>query len=248
MLKEQKIFKNSQIRRVYLVGRLIEVIEKIIDYDVKYVNVEDLKFRVSGALEATIIVDGEEIDYEVFKDYEDIGVHIMLHYRPLEFYSGEDIVLGDGFRSVYDRFKDMFLEATSRILKGYALKTRMSNVEYFIALINDRLIALEGERLGVRLPHFKTYAIAHTHPIGHIMFSHKDIESTIDLFTEGGILSLVATENSATVLRRRGPYTIDDYEALIDLRDYLKKKNVRINEILKVLRRGENLTLEFYTI
>jgi len=248
-LKEQNIFENETIRRVHLLGRLIEVLESIIVMEnVNFLDIADLNFT-SKYLEVIVKVDTENIEVKALEDLRMDGVRVMVEYAPLEFYSSEDeVVLGDGFKSLYDTFKNVFLTATTKFLKQYALKTRMTNVEYFMAIINGKLIVLEGEKLKVQLPLFKTYAIAHTHPIGHCMFSHKDVETTMDLFANGGLLSSIATENCIAMLRRRGPYTIDDYEPLIDLRDYLRKKKVRMERISSIIRRAPNTLLEFYTI
>ncbi len=97
-------------------------------------------------------------------------------------------------------------------IKKAALETTMTGVEFmFIYTDTGHLAVLEGEEYRVRIPFVKAVAAYHTHPEGSCGLSGKDIESGVDLLSEGGIAEAAATPSCAAVLYRLGFITEDDY-------------------------------------
>ncbi|MCE4608680.1 MAG: hypothetical protein F7B61_07000 [Caldisphaeraceae archaeon] len=98
------------------------------------------------------------------------------------------------------------------IIKEFARKTTSTGIEYLLLYDeNSNLTILEGELFRVRLPFVKVIYNMHTHPLGHCGLSQPDVNSGLDLLSEGGISSSASTENCAVIMHRVGLVLEDDY-------------------------------------
>ena len=70
---------------------------------------------------------------------------------------------------------------------------------------------LEGEYLRVRIPRVKTVLSIHTHPEGACGLSKADIETGLDLLSEGGVMEAAATPSCAFIMMREGAVSEDAY-------------------------------------
>ncbi|MGC9072053.1 MAG: hypothetical protein ACP5HK_05100 [Acidilobus sp.] len=92
------------------------------------------------------------------------------------------------------------------------LETTETGVEFMLLYTSDgHLLTLEGERYRVRIPRVKVAMAFHTHPEGHCGLSKQDLESAVDLLTEGGLASGSVTPSCAAVVYRLGMVNEDDY-------------------------------------
>jgi hypothetical protein len=74
-----------------------------------------------------------------------------------------------------------------------------------------------GEEASIRLPGFSAPFFAHTHPSTLCYPSHKDVESTANFFSEGGIVSLISSTSCMYVLRLQKPFIEDDYWSMLEI-------------------------------
>jgi len=104
------------------------------------------------------------------------------------------------------------LRLDRHLLARYAQETTETGVEFmFIYANTGDLLVLEGERYRVSIPRVRASMIFHTHPEGACGLSGKDIESALDLLTEGGLASGSVTKSCAALVYRVGVVNEDEY-------------------------------------
>jgi len=145
----------------------------------------------------------------------------------------------DNMHVLYDTATMWFLEYVRSELSEYTIVTDRFGVEYYLAVLEDGHVFLaEGEKYHVRVPFIKTYYTAHTHPTLHPIFSPRDIDVAIDVFTYGGLALAIVTTRNTICIYRRGYFTDTDYYNMRKLRKYLSRKNINIHDIAKILGQG----------
>ena len=240
-MKYQKTYENSRYKELCMIGSLINSLEYVVeDLELKAIDVEYygngralLRIHPYNLSEHVV----SEVKSRVWGENWNINVEEYLSTLII----GDNVIFGQGFKELYYRFKDMIVEHVIPLMKKFTVETSRSNIEYYGALTNGSLYVFEGLKGKVKLPSFKAYATLHTHPQGVCMFSHIDIEHLIHMFSEGSLLSGVVTSNCTLIAYRVGPFTLDDYEFLLDLRDNVKKKK----PIIKSIKYGKKLNVRF---
>ncbi len=140
--------------------------------------------------------------------------------------------IGIHLNDLYDVFHRAYMNNIVPLLSRRAHTTTMKRIEYYVAVAEKgEVVEVEGDVDRVTIPFFKAWATGHTHPAGHCMFSSKDLESARDLFMTGGLETGVVTEGCIVLLWRRGLFTEEDLDALLDLQHDIRR-----------LRRREDLT------
>ncbi len=136
------------------------------------------------------------------------GTAVTLRFvEPRSGYVGVDALYSTAYRATLMLDRDL--------VARLAGETTETGVEYMLLYAEDgSVLVLEGERYRVRIPRVKVVMAYHTHPEGHCGLSAKDVESALDLLTEGGLASGSATPTCAAVLYRHGLVDEDEYVAL----------------------------------
>ncbi len=148
------------------------------------------------------------------------------------------------WKSLYRRTLEVFVENIIPLLKNKAKLTDTKHVEYMLLITPKKIgIILEGDIDKVRIPYIKTYVMAHTHPSPNCFFSQKDIISSLDLFTNQGLLSAVITTTCSAIMYRVDDMTIEDYERLIIISNMVKKS--RLHNVLEEFSRLHSIKLMF---
>ncbi len=134
---------------------------------------------------------------------------------------------------LYDKAIEVFHKLAYRILRP--LMTPASN-EFLVAVLeNAKTIVLEGNRNNIRIPltrKFKTRFMAHTHPRGLCIPSHKDIESVTRLLMDGGFGEIIMSPTCSLAIYRKGMFMDEDYEKMI----ILARKISKVKNIVEALR------------
>ncbi len=137
-------------------------------------------------------------------------------------------------------FYDLYDEIVKILLKDsfeFAMKasyTTKTGIEFIFFYLEDGSVAmLEGEHFRVRLPRLRAVASIHTHPEGACGLSRADVESGLDLLSEGGLALGAATPSCMFIMYRRYLISEDDYVILKKL--IYKNKNI-FKEKLKSIR------------
>ncbi len=129
---------------------------------------------------------------------------------------------------LYDKAIEVFYKLAYKILRP--VMSPVSN-EFLVAVLeNAKTIVLEGNRNNVRIPltrKFKTRFMAHTHPRGLCIPSHKDIESITRLLMDGGFGEIIMSPSCSLAIYRKGMFIDSDYEKMILLSKHISKaKNI----------------------
>ncbi len=143
------------------------------------------------------------------------------------------------YLSLYDRAIEVFYKLAYKLLRP--LLAPRAN-EYLVAVFeNAKTAILEGNRNNVRIPltkRFKTRFMAHTHPSGMCIPSHKDMESITRLLMDGGFGEVIISPTCSIAVYRRGMFISEDYEKMIVIaRKIYKAKNIL--EVLRILANAQ---------
>ena len=132
---------------------------------------------------------------------------------------------------------------------GHYARRRLANfvrvgggTEYFMAVMDSGEVFLaEGEYGRVSIPAVQGMVLtAHTHPSNVYWFSIPDLRTALDFFSHRGLATAVVTGAGATVLYRRGFFTLEDYETMLRA---VKSGDERV--VLELVRRAPNIRVEF---
>jgi hypothetical protein len=122
-------------------------------------------------------------------------------------------------RSLYETAPVRIVQADSSLIREAALETGRTGVEYIYLYSHaGSLIALEGERGRVRIPFARVAFSLHTHPPGACGLSLADVQSGLDLLSEGGLAEAAATSRCVYIMYREGLVLEDDYIKIRGLR------------------------------
>jgi len=234
-LKFHKLYTDDWSRRLTRLANIV-------------LYIEDLLEEVDG--EGVFIYESELYDPLVFDEIT-LNIKIKTNNR-VELSPPEELKVSiepveyidyNNMHILYDVAVRWFLNYAYNELGKYIIQTDKAGIEYYLAILEDGHVFLaEGEKYHIRIPFIKTYYLAHIHPTPHLMFSHHDIDVVIDTFTYGGLASVVLTRTGCTCIYRRGYFTDEDYYRLINLRKYLSKREINMNEVKRILGEG-NLRL-----
>lgn len=151
-----------------------------------------------------------------------------------------------------DRIYKLLVEEIKDLITIYVRKTRELDREYMGILLREGTwIFLEGEERSITIPRVseEVIAVVHTHPSSSCLASREDLETTLDLFTSGGILSAIASYNCIFIMRLRDVLSeecyrefmryVNDYEYFLKIvseianRNYMEERCVKI-QILRI--------------
>ena len=144
--------------------------------------------------------------------------------------------LGIHLDDLYGVFYKAYIDHIASRLGKRAPVTTMRRIEYYMAVAEKgEVVELEGDVDRVTIPYFKAWATGHTHPAGHCMFSPKDLETARSMFMAGGLATGVVAEGCLVILWRRGLFTEEDLDALLDLQHGLKHARRR-EDLTRILQ------------
>ena len=215
--KLQHLIDNDEVRHLAKLAALIEYIEYLLELP-----------EVSGieVIDEDRIVVGLSSNIQLLKPPKILGNEVLI-----EAING---FIESNYLWLYEYSSRKFMEFANNLLKPHTFNTDRDGIEFFLAIFNNgKGVLLEGSKLRVMVPAIKAYYTAHTHPRNCIIPSSKDIRSLIDLFTYGGIASAIITSSTSLCIYRKGPFTLEDYEALI-YASRAKPRNIsKFSELLK---------------
>ncbi|MCE4613227.1 MAG: hypothetical protein F7C07_05280 [Desulfurococcales archaeon] len=98
------------------------------------------------------------------------------------------------------------------LIKELAAETSRTGIEYIFLYSSDGyLFVLEGGYLRVNIPFVRVVGSVHTHPEGSCGLSSKDVESGLDLLSEGGLFEAAATPACYFYMARTRSVSEEDY-------------------------------------
>ncbi|MGC9182383.1 MAG: hypothetical protein C0172_00090 [Caldisphaera sp.] len=209
--KYQELKKTNASQILSIISKLIIQIENTYDdeynlFDAK-VEKDILDFRsllkkISGnIIELKINTPWEFEDYSTEID----GKEILVKKDP----NIKDYI---SIKDVYNFIPYIPFKTDLDIIKPFTKKTSLTNIEFLFMYDNNGYLSiLEGELLKVKIPFIRVVFNMHTHPEGHCGFSVPDINSGLDLLSEGGLATSVVTDSCAIVMHRQGLITENDY-------------------------------------
>jgi len=209
--KYQELKKTNASQILSIINLLIIQIENTYDEDYNLFDakverdVTDLKLMLKkineGIIDLKVNVPWEFEDYFAEIDGKKISIK-------------KDPTIKDytSIKDVYNFIPYIPFKTELDLIKSFAKKTSLTNIEFlFLYDNNGYLSILEGELLKVKIPFIRVIFNMHTHPEGHCGFSVPDINSGVDLLSEGGLATSVITESCAIVMYRQGLITENDY-------------------------------------
>ncbi len=168
--------------------------------------------------------------------YEGFELDNITRYKLASDYVFKHCHEGWSLNELYSQALDLFLRNIPSFLRSYSIRTALEGIEYMlIVLQNGRAVLLEGEKNKVVIPSVKAVASAHTHPKNCIPSPH-DIRSLTNILLEGGLGASIVSPNCILTIFRKGPFTEDDYLALVSFIKNLRKNS--LNELGQLLARG----------
>jgi len=237
MKKEHYVIENKSIKWLAIAGNVITFCEDLMEVyglDDFYINEEFYRFHSWDDGEAIVYVPRMLKDKELPPFKEGVSVYFFT----TEPYSAIS------WRKMYKRVLEVFVNNIVPLLKDKAKITNTEHVEFMLLVIPKKVgILLEGEVDKVRIPFIKTYVMAHTHPSPHCFFSHKDIISSLDMFSNRGLISAVVTTSCSAIMHRVDDFTVADYERLIIISNLIRKG--KIKDALLEFNRLSSIKLTF---
>ncbi len=237
MKKEHYIIENKSIKWLAIAGNIISFCEDLMEVyglDNFYVNEEFYEFHNWNNSEAVVYIPRTLKDKELPHFKEEVSV---------SFFTTEPYSVIP-WRKMYERVLEIFVNNIIPLLKNKAKITNTEHIEFMLLIAPKKVgVLLEGEIDKVRIPFVKTYIMAHTHPSPHCFFSHKDVISSLDIFSNRGLISAVITTSCSAIMYRVDDFTIDDYERLIIISDLIKKG--RTKDALLEFNRLSSVKLTF---
>ncbi len=148
------------------------------------------------------------------------------------------------FTSLYEEIFKEHLRFLREVFMEYSRRTMKNGIEFIsFTLESGEYVIFEGEENRVSLPMPHGVTSAHTHP-GICLFSSPDLETADSLLIKGYMSIGVMNPQCALILYRRGPYTLEDRDALMALIKRVKKAT-NIEELSRAYTQfqSENLGL-----
>ncbi len=215
-LKEQELLVTKASVYIGVLFGVIDLIESRIIED--YSNPEDILldegFYYPESL-ASKVRSSSEVTIRVYSGYPDsyIGEFELedIHTK-ITVVNSEYTYTGFPYYEAFRKAATVALTFDRELIRGMADRTTRSGIEYIIMYTNrGSLLRLEGEYLRVRLPFVRIAGSIHTHPEGSCGLSRADVESGLDLLSEGGFFEASATLSCAFLMYRRGLVSEDAY-------------------------------------
>ena len=211
-MRWQQVRATPGSRYLAIVGRVIGVIE---DYDVDPASVGVPSWLASG--DALRRLGGGEVVVELSglapEGAADLAEEVAGDVRLVMRWGSHGPSVSAA--ALYEAAPLVVLRSDSSVLRELAARTTDTGIEFMVEYMDDGTAAFfEGERYSVRLPFIRSLAALHTHPEGACGLSKKDVDSAVQLLTEGGLFSGAVTETCAYVVYRLGPVLEDDYIAV----------------------------------
>jgi len=121
----------------------------------------------------------------------------------------------DNVWRLYEELATFFASYAYRRLGRYLPSPE--GTEYFLAVMDSGEVFLaQGFRDRVSLPIVDGMVLtAHTHPNNVYWFSRPDLRTALEFFSRRGFATAVVTQVRTALLYRVGPFTLEDYEALL---------------------------------
>jgi len=221
MKKENSIVENRSIKWLAMAGNIISFCEDLMEihgFNTFYISEDFYEYHSWNDGQVTVHIPQALKNRRLPPPKEGLKI---------SFFSNEPhhAIL---WRSMYERALEVFINNIIPLLKDKARITDMKHVEYMLLIIPKKVgVLLEGEIDKVRIPFIKAYVMAHTHPSPHCFFSHKDIISSLDIFSNQGLISAVITTTCSAIMYRVDDFTVDDYERLIIISNLIKKDKIK---------------------
>ncbi|MEM0100296.1 MAG: hypothetical protein QXG50_04890 [Desulfurococcaceae archaeon] len=215
-LKYQNLLDNEDTRMIGFLCRVVNFLEDVLeDAECREIYVEQHRLRGK-----TVEFKAVECKYDVTE-----SARLFSEVHDLRVIEGEGNI---SLSQLYDYIVDYYSATLHRDLKQYAFKTLESGIEYYLGvLFNGEGFLIEGEVGKVIVPNMPQCLSAHTHPSHHPTPSLRDIKTINQLLVNRGIAHIVETVGRSLAIYRKGPISLDDYEALLNL----EKKS----DVLKIL-------------
>jgi len=237
MKKEHFIVENKSIKWLAIAGNIISFCEDLMEIhglNEFYINEDFYEYYGWNGEEATVYIP---------RILENRKLPPPKGGFRISFFSNEPshTVL---WKSMYERVLEVFISGIVPLLKDKAKITNVKHVEYMLLIVPKKIgVFLEGDIDKVKIPFIKTYVMAHTHPSPHCFFSHKDIISSLDVFSNQGLISAVVTTTCSAIMYRVDDFTVDDYERLISISNLIRKGKIR--DALSEFSRLSSIKLSF---
>jgi len=201
--KYHEVIVNEYTRRLGFLCRVINFLEDVLeDSECTSVLVDSRRLA-----EGVVVVDAVECSGDV---RESTGVFREKH--------GVRVELGPGDLSLwelYDRVVDYYSRTLRKFMKNLVAKTIETGVEYYLGVLFDgRGFVVEGYVERVAVPGIPQCFSAHTHPADTPWPSPRDLRAISRLLLDRGVCHVIEARNAGLAIYRRGPLTIEDYEAL----------------------------------
>jgi hypothetical protein len=153
------------------------------------------------------------------------------------------------YQVLYDKIAEEYIEFLEDVMLPYANRTMSNEIEFMNILLNTgEYLILEGDEDKVSLPIPEGIGVAHTHP-GICLFSYKDIETADNTFIKGYVINSVLNPKCISSIFRKGVYTLDDRENLLQLSKSVKKAKT-LDSLVGAYKRfsSENLVFKYKNI
>jgi hypothetical protein len=228
-LRRQELRTTKASKYIAISSAVIEAVENVWDetFDLLEVQVPwwlaspwDLLNKIESAPEKRLIVKvGVPEDGVLLDDYlDDIDLYLEVVGEP-ELRFGDTVSLG----RLYEKVVNAPLILDSDIIRGLALETTLSGVEFILLYLKTGSVALlEGERLRISIPFVDfSKVVYHTHPHGSCGLSKEDIRSITTFLVNGGIGGGAVTDSCAVYMVRDGFVHENDFIYLKKLKEPL---------------------------
>ena len=220
MSKENLIVENKSVKWLATAGDVISFCEDLMEIyglDTFYVSEDFYEYHGWNGEQAIVYIP-QTLRNKISPPKKSIKLSFFSEepYRAIQ------------WRSMYKRVLEIFISNIIPLLKDKARITDRKRIEYMLLITHKKVgIILEGEVDKVRIPFVKTYVMAHTHPSPHCFFSHKDIISSLDVFSNQGLINAVVTTTCSAIMYRIDDFTVNDYEQLIIISNLIRKGKVK---------------------
>ncbi len=201
--------------------------------------------KIAGLYELLVLAEDlhEELGEAPTTDLR--GVYVQS--TPPEEYEG--VKVGKGpypYTVIYDKVFSEYVEFLKEVMVPYARRTMDTGVEFINVLLDTGEFAIfEGEENKVSIPLPSGIALVHTHP-GVCLFSHRDLETADVNFVQRYVVVAVMNPRCAAFIVRRGPYTPEDRERLLELAKSVKRAK-KLEELVESYKgfKSENLAFVY---
>ncbi len=213
MITLNKKYQDLKVTEASLIISLLYKLVTILEdtYDDAY-DLFDASININDITPLGMITKKREIKIGVNTPWDFEDVEEEIGNKKLRIVKERYVRSHVSIKKIYNLIPLIPYKYDINIIKELARKTTSTGIEYLLLYDeSSNLTILEGELFRVRLPFVKVIYSMHTHPLGHCGLSQPDVNSGLDLLSEGGISSSASTENCAAIMHRIGLVLEDDY-------------------------------------